>query len=456
LTGLLLLVAAVAVWFLLPPPKVTARTKIYVAPVQPRILYDVDETGQDGQAFLRTQMSFLRSPLVLRAALRDPEVYNLSMIQRLVAENIDPQQWLEEKLEVEASGPEFLRIGISGDKPEELSTLVKAVTRSYMQIVVGEAPRKRKEHLNKLKGVQEDFKKKLKRLEAQMRPVEDAIGVGDHDALAAQQKIALLELEAVQKEYVQVHSERRKLQVELRLPEKGGPGWDPNLRGFAAAMNALPGPIPPVNPALIRLLYDGPLSANEEQAKQMGRLATLRRLENVLANEVLRLHEFLQQFKRTAVDTSRFEAEHQKLEKFLVQVEDKIQKMEVEEEAPPRISWLGQKKTEDQELKDGEASIYTPSNRTTRLVTSASLAGLGVLLLGIAGLVRFRARKVGVAVDADVQDDERLDDEQQDDQQEEDQGDQKQDEQAGQQGEGKSTCLKELVTRPDLDRPVRP
>jgi hypothetical protein len=246
LTGLLLLVAAPATWFLLPPPKLTARTVISVAAVQPHILYDVDETGQDSEAFMRTQMSFIRSPNVLRAALREPEVAKLSMIRQVMVENIDPQQWLEEKLEIESAGPEFLRIGISGDNPEELSTLVKAVTRSYMREVVGAALQKRKDHLNKLMKVKTEFEGKLRKLEVRMKPVEEVIGVGDRD-------------------------------------------------------------------------------------------------------------------------TSRLQAEHRKLERFLGQAEDLIQKMEVEEDTPQRVIWLGQKKDEDGKDIE-EESIYAPSNRTTRLV----------------------------------------------------------------------------------------
>jgi hypothetical protein len=481
LLGLVLLITGTATWFLMPPPKVTARTMLYIAETAPNILYELDKAR--GSTFMRTQMSFLRSPFVLRAALRDPEVTKLSMIRQLEAEGIDPQQWLEEKLEVEAQGAEFLRIGISGDKPEELKTLVRAVTRAYMQQVVGEAPRKRKEQLEKLKAVRKRFLKDLKNLQDKLKPAEEKLGVIDPEILAAQQKLAEAELQTAKKEYIQARTARRKLQVELGLPETGGSGWE----SFAAAMSVLPGPVPPVNFELIGLLFDQPSALpflpphlapapidpkvvglqidkdktiaallfyirdleakiekireqnpperfkknsakhqalldeakkalkkrrdellpqlTEEMRKQVetaaqarwnqsfSQYANLRKLENMYRAEVLALEEFLQKFKKNAVPAVQDNREIKRLKHAfgpLAQVENKINALEIEEEAPQRIRWVGQKDEDGNEIE--EVSIYTPSAMKAKLMATAPEFGLGCFLLILAGF-EFCARK---------------------------------------------------------------
>jgi capsular exopolysaccharide synthesis family protein len=476
-----------AAWFLSPPPKLTARTMIFVAQKQPVILNNVEGGFENrGNAYMHNQASLIKSPFVLRQVLRDPEVLKLRMVQQWQAENIDPEQGLEEIIKIDFPGTELLRISISGDNQKELETLVRAVARSFMQEVVGASPKKRQDHLDKLKNVKKRLGKDLVDLEIRMKPIEDAIGVGDREALATQQKMEVNNLNAAQQEYVRVRAERRKLQVELGLPEKGGPDWE----SFAAAMSALPGPIPPMNFAIVNLLHGQPtalpfsppniahaaidpkalelqidkdktsaalrfyirdlevkiekireetvseqaflkLSARHRKAlaeakkgleghreklrpelaaemrkqveaaeqahwsQSFSKYATLRRLENILANEVVRLDAFLRQFNRTAVKAGRFEEEHKQLRKFLEQAEGQIRKMELEEEAPERVRWLGQEMDKAGTLKDGDVSISVPDAKKMRLMATlaASLAPLGLILLGFA-LLEFRTRKI--------------------------------------------------------------
>src|SRR6185437_10591522 len=123
--------AGTATWFLLPPPKITARTQLHVAVTTPNILFP-DDNRTNNEVFLRSQAYLIKDRFVLNAALRSPEVAELS----LVKEHTDPLQWLEKEIKVEFPSPEFIHISLSGDRPTELLKLVSAVTQAYLDGVV--------------------------------------------------------------------------------------------------------------------------------------------------------------------------------------------------------------------------------------------------------------------------------------------------------------------------------
>jgi hypothetical protein len=122
-TGLALLVAGAAVWFLLPPPRPTARAQVYV-PLNPA------EDRLCGQEFLLLQAYLIKDRFVLDAALNDEQVRKADL--SVLRGQPDPLRWLENEVKVDFPGPEFIQISLSGDRPEDLLVLVNAVRRSYL------------------------------------------------------------------------------------------------------------------------------------------------------------------------------------------------------------------------------------------------------------------------------------------------------------------------------------
>src|SRR5262249_38873562 len=82
----------------------------------------------------RTQLAYLRQHFVLQAALRDPAISSLGAL----AGKDDPVQWLTDELDVSfPQNSEVLSISLSGKQdPEDLRTLVDAVTGAYLKEVV--------------------------------------------------------------------------------------------------------------------------------------------------------------------------------------------------------------------------------------------------------------------------------------------------------------------------------
>src|SRR5262249_43361439 len=115
-------------WWLLPPPKQSARTLLSVNSNRPVVLFPTHEPTPEFATYQKTQVALIKSRLVLNAALRQPGAAELSVIRQ----QRDPVAWLESELQVDYTlGPEVLRIALTGDRPDELAVLVNAVTDAY-------------------------------------------------------------------------------------------------------------------------------------------------------------------------------------------------------------------------------------------------------------------------------------------------------------------------------------
>src|SRR5207253_11091321 len=132
---------------------------------RPRLLGAVDG-GEDFVSYQRTQVTMIKSRLVLNAVLQNPKVTDLRLIQgRRYA-----REWLQKKLQVDFSiGPEVLRIALAGDDPEELAVLVNAVVDSYLQQFVHLEDNKRRERLALLRKYHKEWEEALQSRRAELK-----------------------------------------------------------------------------------------------------------------------------------------------------------------------------------------------------------------------------------------------------------------------------------------------
>src|SRR5262245_47681323 len=90
IVSLLVAVSVTAgVWFFLPPEEI-AYAKLVVTSPMAGAVFQHPEANADSQTYLRTQVAYLRSPLVIDNALNDPEVAKLSFI----SEHLYPSDWI--------------------------------------------------------------------------------------------------------------------------------------------------------------------------------------------------------------------------------------------------------------------------------------------------------------------------------------------------------------------------
>ncbi len=111
-------IAGPAAWYVLPL-SFRAQASLQVIAQTPKVLFTTVETqntggGDDYKRYQSTQQTLVKSQLVLNAALRDSKVAKY----RMIAEHVDPIEWLQEKLRVDfVAGSEVMEISLSGGDP---------------------------------------------------------------------------------------------------------------------------------------------------------------------------------------------------------------------------------------------------------------------------------------------------------------------------------------------------
>ena len=206
--GLILGTAAAVGLCILRPAKYTTFALVRVDSERHEILPTVgDHNNNDMELYRMTQAALIKSPKVLEAALHQDKVRNLSM----VAAQYDPVSWLENTLSVEPiRNTELLRVALSGQDAEEITTLVNAVVQAYLQEVVNRDQRQRFEKLKDVKEVCEKSEDKLRKQRKRLQGVAESVKANDSENAQLRQKIALEEYVALRKELIALGSELRQ------------------------------------------------------------------------------------------------------------------------------------------------------------------------------------------------------------------------------------------------------
>ncbi len=221
---------ALLAWFGMPPAKDTVRALLYVSSAKPKVLNpDGEPSGGAFVTYQRTQLALLKSRLVLNAALRQPGVAGLGMVEQ----QADPIQWLEKEIKADfTSGAEILRVSMPTDRPDEAKVLVNAVTKAYLEEIVNKDHHKRLDQLEKLKVISGKYEDTLRRRKTALKQTAETVGSTDGPTLALKQRFAQEQLAQAQKELLQAQSDLRRLHIEIATQAGGGDGW----RGAAAGL----------------------------------------------------------------------------------------------------------------------------------------------------------------------------------------------------------------------------
>ena len=179
------------------------------------------QNGGDYGRYQSTQQTLVKSRLVLSAALRDPQVGRY----RMVREQDDPIAWLQEKLGVQfIAGSEVMEISLTGSDADEVAGIVNAVKKAYMDEVVYVDLKLRTARHDQLKKIKDSYTDLLKQKRETMRKLAESVGSDDRTTLALRQQYAMEHLHYLQTELQGVQSQKRKLEVQLKLQRAGDAG----------------------------------------------------------------------------------------------------------------------------------------------------------------------------------------------------------------------------------------
>jgi capsular exopolysaccharide synthesis family protein len=227
--------AAMAVWHFLPPPKATVAALLKIETNQPKIIFRTREDRADFTSYQRTQAALLKSRMVLNGALRKLKSKRLLS----AAEQADPVQWLEQEVKVDFSvGPEFMRVSMTGGRTAELVLLVNTITKTYLDEIVSHETKNRRGRMELLKKIADEYESLLKEKRRDLRNLAKTVGSGESKTLALKHRLALEQLALVQKEMIQVQSGLRKMSAESAVQESKEKAW-PSLTVPEAAIDQL-------------------------------------------------------------------------------------------------------------------------------------------------------------------------------------------------------------------------
>ena len=271
--------------------------------VQKSLTADGAMNGEEFSNFKRTQVAMLKSRFVLQAALRKPEIAKLP----IVAAQADPVAWLESQLVVDFPGDaELLRVGMKGDKSDQLAKLVNAVVDSYMNEVVYAERDEQLRGRENLQMATGKYREEIRRKFENLQKMQDQTGT-DGRGRSVAKKVAMRQLE--------FHLDRcdrfqRLLdEIELQLIDAtvaGEPASQPALR--ASLENK-------------RKLLEKRLAQLNEETK--AKMAKVRQLDHV------------------SVDVVQGKAELDMLQEITRRMESELRQWDLGMDLPPRVREMG-------------------------------------------------------------------------------------------------------------------
>jgi hypothetical protein len=210
-------------------------TLVYISPRQSTLLDDQRSLSQadmdEYQRYMRMQAALVKSPLVILAALRQPKVGSLGLLQRkpivfewvAAALHLAPQQsdvygWVARKLQIDfPNDAGIMRIGMRGGDPDELIVLIDAVVQAYMDEIVRAEDNKQLDRIAKLKDVSNRYEEQLRARRRAYKELAEAASTKNELVLGLKQQFAHDQLTASRKELMAVKKQLRTLKVEVEV-----------------------------------------------------------------------------------------------------------------------------------------------------------------------------------------------------------------------------------------------
>jgi capsular exopolysaccharide synthesis family protein len=206
------LVTFAAAWYLLPA-KSLANILLQVSARQP----DGVETNVrvDHSMLMKTSADRIKSRDVLMRALNQDGVRGLRLVRKN-PDTLSALMWMEENLKVDyREGSELLNITLTGEDPNDLTVIVGALAKAFLQIVNGEDNKQRKDRMTRYEKLYADAKEKLREKVDAKEALLGQRGAKDAHTLLQQQMAARFRLERAQEVLAQHQYELDKKNAKL-------------------------------------------------------------------------------------------------------------------------------------------------------------------------------------------------------------------------------------------------
>ncbi|QDU42606.1 hypothetical protein Mal52_10730 [Symmachiella dynata] len=441
--GLVCATAAIAVVYILSPPHYVTSSVIYIDATPDVVMNAGVRENEDFETYKRTQMFRALTRVVLDTALNEPvrntelKRYGFKAIADLplLKAQVYPIDWLETKLSTVGKQEEFFAIQMGhSEKPEELAEIVNAITQVYYRDIVNESKLNDKKRITQLMELSDQYEQESKLKRDQIKKLKRRLGVNEDEP---QTLLAVAEQELtheLQSRWFEQYLERNTLKLQAQQFQKSSLDDDaiktnPETKELIRTMIKEELKIAAQEVAADRMradikLLEETLDDNEHSklvqlradlAKQETKIAelnaqlkptleaTLRDYQvavreqhqatqaarvEVLDESLAALEEELDRrkirSKSSSVDSfelEKLQAEAERLEKRLMEIDDRIETLRIELNAPDRISIV-------QLAEKPESKDYTA------VCTKSAIVGGGAFVLAFALTLLIAPRKL--------------------------------------------------------------
>lgn len=181
---LLALAATLSIIWLVIKPKYEVTASIHVAPVERHILFSdpTEDVAVNYHQYVGTEAASILSPVVVEAALNEPEVRTLP----IVVDSVDPVQTIQDRVDVkQRQGTEWLDVTMTGNRPEQMVLIVNAMIDAYLRRRNDQQRANDERTLSSLRQEESELEAKLQIKARQLQQAAVADGLSSADASGA-------------------------------------------------------------------------------------------------------------------------------------------------------------------------------------------------------------------------------------------------------------------------------
>ncbi|NOX56004.1 MAG: polysaccharide biosynthesis tyrosine autokinase, partial [Planctomycetes bacterium] len=218
--------ASAGAWFVIPSP-FTAFSDLRINAVPERVLFKTSEAEPGFSTYKQTQSILVKSPFVLNAALRQPGIADLPLLKEAeAATGKRPIDWLEDKLKVSSPATEFLRVSLSGERPDDLAAVVNAVVQAYLDEVVNADQKRRRERLRQLEDVHQELEEGLRTKQAALKRLAEQLDTTDPETFNVKDQLSYEYYTKLRTELVQIRYELMQAKIQQASQAAATPKGD--------------------------------------------------------------------------------------------------------------------------------------------------------------------------------------------------------------------------------------
>jgi len=166
------------------------------------------------EAYRKTQVQLIKSPLVLMAALRRPGVDQLATLRG----EEDEVGWLMRNVQVSAPmESEVLQVRLRGEDPREITQIVNAVTTAYLTDVVN---KEKAERLRRRDTLEKKYKENMAEVRSQLDTYNNlarSLGTTDSAEVTTQRALLLDHLGTLRAQQTQLQRDLALIDAELAV-----------------------------------------------------------------------------------------------------------------------------------------------------------------------------------------------------------------------------------------------